>query len=272
MIYTGSEGFMRIEIYNEWDHVPKVSAEGADRAVLAWNGEYRKGDVISFSGLEEGHYYVVRVDAVMQEALVLITKDTVTYPVPFYEKKENLNPLAFSGNRHYLSIRFAEDFEISAYRNLALNTFDRHEAVGVFPHAHANVETRGESVFAAQNAIDGILATESHGEWPYESWGINRQDDAELTIEFGRKVDIDEIRLYTRADFPHDNWWVSAVFTFSDGTKETVKMEKKHGVPHIFDIKRHGIEWVKLSDLIKADDTSPFPALTQIEVYGKNSD
>ena len=262
---------MKIEIYNDWDHVPKAAAEGKDQAVLAWNGEYRKGDIISFSGLEPGRYYVVKADAALQEALVLITASEITYPVPFYEKKENLNPFTFSGNRHYLSIRFARDFEIGSYRNLALNPFDRHEAENVFPHASANVETRGESVFAAQNAIDGILATESHGEWPYESWGINRQDDAELKVDFGRKVDIDEIRLYTRADFPHDNWWIKATFSFSDGTAETVTMDKKNGEPHIFKIVKNGIEWVKLGNLIKADDPSPFPALTQIEVYGRDN-
>lgn len=30
--------------------------------------------------------------------------------------------------------------------------------------------------------------------------------------------------------------------------------------------------WLKLSHLIKADDPSPFPALTQIEVYGTDTE
>ncbi len=261
---------MKITVYNDWDHVPKAGAEGEELAVLAWNGEYRKGDIIEFSGIVPGRYYAVRVDAAVSESLVLLTEETIFYPIPFYEKKENLNPLMFAGNRHYVSIRYARDFEIDAYRNLALNTFDRHDGVGVYPHATANVETRGESVFAAVNAIDGILATDSHGEWPYESWGINRQDDAEFTLEFGREVDIDEIRLFTRADFPHDNWWTKATFTFSDDSTETVKMEKKSGIPHIFAIRKTGITWLKLGSLIKADDPSPFPALSQIEVYGRN--
>ena len=262
---------MKITVYNEWDHVPKASGEGQEMAVLVWNGEYRKGDVLEFSGLEADRFYVVRADAAMQESLVFITQSEVTFPIPFYEKKESLNPVAFSGNRHYTMIRRARDFEIKAYRNLALNTFDRHEEFGVYPHAYANVETRGESVFEAKNATDGIIAVKSHGEWPFESWGINRQDDAKITIDFGRKVDIDEIRLYTRADFPHDNWWIRGTFTFSDGSKETVEMVKKAGEPHIFKIVKKGITWVSLDELIKADDPSPFPALTQIEVYGKES-
>ena len=34
---------------------------------------------------------------------------------------------------------------------------------------------------------------------------------------------------------------------------------------------KKGITWVRLEELIKADDPSPFPALTQIEVYGTES-
>ena len=164
-------------------------------------------------------------------------------------------------------MRPALEREIYAYRNLAKNSMDQHGDPGCYPHASANVETRGEAVFAARNAIDGVLANESHGYWPYESWGINQQDDAELTLEFGRPVDFDEIVLYTRADFPHDNWWEQVTFTFSDGSEETVSLEKSVK-PHIIPMKKSGITWLKFGKLIKADDPSPFPALTQIEVYG----
>ena len=262
---------MKISVYNDWDHIPKAESEGEGLVVLAWDGEYRKGDIIEFSGIVPDCFYMVKVDAAIEESLVLIKEETVLFTVPFYEKKTSYNPLAFFGNRHVISIRPAEDYEVGAYRNLALNPFDQHEVTGVYPHASANVETRGEAVFAARNAIDGCICTLSHGEWPYESWGINRQDDAEITIDFGRKVDIDRIALYTRADFPHDNWWTEGTFTFSDTSSEVVHMEKLIQKPHIFEIKRSGIEWIKLGNLIKADDPSPFPALTQIEVYGTNA-
>ncbi len=260
---------MKITVYNDWDHVSKAESKGDTDVVLAWDGEYRKGDIIEFSGIEPDKYYVVKVDSAVDEALVLIKQETVLFTVPFYEKKTSYNPLAFFGNRHVVRIRRAEEYEVLAYRNLALNPFDQHEVSGVYPHASANVETRGEAVFAARNAIDGCICTLSHGEWPYESWGINRQEDAEFTLDFGRKVDFDKIVLYTRADFPHDNWWTSAIFTFSDGSSEKVSMDKKVQEPHVFNISRKGIEWIKLGNLIKADDPSPFPALTQIEVYGK---
>ena len=261
---------MKITVYNDWDHLPKAESEGEEEVVLAWDGEYRKGDIIEFSGITPGEFYVVKADACIDPALVLIKEETVLFTVPFYEKKTSYNPLAFFGNRHIVTIRRSRGYEVNSYKNLALNPFDQHEVSGVYPHASANVETRGE-VFAARNAIDGCIATLSHGEWPYESWGINRQDDAEITIDFGRKVDIDRIVLYTRADFPHDNYWVEGTFTFSDGTSEVVKMDKKIQEPHVFDIRRPGIDYLKLGNLIKSDDPSPFPALTQIEVYGREA-
>ena len=147
---------------------------------------------------------------------------------------------------------------------------DQHGDLGCYPHAFANVETRGESVFAARNAIDGVLANKSHGPWPFESWGINMQDDAEITLDFGRPVDFDQIVLYTRADFPHDNWWVKATLVFSDGTQEVVDMVKS-AEPHRFSIEKKQITWIKLSKQIKADDQTPNPALSQIEVYVSNT-
>lgn len=248
----------------------KCRVQGEDRLLMVWEGLYQPGDRIRFKTDEVNTYYVIRVDGAMDEAYVYLTKETVDYIIPFDEKKISYNPASFTGERHYIIMRKAEKFENEYYRNLAKNVMDQHGDPGCYPHAHANVETRGESVFAARNAIDGVLANESHGPWPYESWGINMQDDAELTLEFGRPVDLDKICLYTRADFPHDNWWVQATISFSDGTTETVHMEKSIK-PHIFAIERKGITWLKLGNLLKADDPSPFPALTQIEVYGKNS-
>ena len=248
---------------------PKCQGRGEDQILMVYEGEYEPGDRILFETNEKGGYYVIRVDGSMDEAYVYLTRERVEYIIPFDEKKISYNPACFTGERHYITMRRAEDYENKAYINLAKNVMDQHGDPGCYPHAHANVETRGEAVFAARNAIDGVVANESHGPWPYESWGINRRDDAEITLEFGRPVDMDKLVLYTRADFPHDNWWVQATVTFSDGTKEVVKMEKSVK-PHVFSMVKKGITWLKLSELIKADDPSPFPALTQIEVYGVN--
>lgn len=207
-------------------------------------------------------------DEAVGKSLVFV-KDTITYYVPYGEKKCNLSPKAFSGRLHLISIREAYEFEIKAYQNLACNVNDQHENVSSYPHASANVETRGESVFAARNAIDGITANHSHGLWPYASWGINRNPKAVLCLDFGRKIRTDRIIVYLRADFPHDSWWEKMSVVFSDGSKMTVPMKKTYlGQEILFEEKE--IQWLELCELKKADDESPFPALTQIEVYGYN--
>ncbi len=243
---------------------------GEDRILMVCEGEYEPGDRIVFETDETDTFYVIRVDSSLDEAYVYLKERKVEYVIPFAEKKISYNPACFTGGRHYITMRRAEKAESGNYRNLAYNVMDQEKDTGCYPHVHANANTRGEALFAVRNAIDGVLANESHWPWPYQSWGINRQDDAELTLEFGRPVDMEKLVLCTRADFPHDNWWVQATVTFSDGSREVVHMEKS-ARPHVFEIERKGITWLKLGELIKADDPSPFPALTQIEVYGRNS-
>ncbi len=245
----------------------KAEATGEDEVSLVYEGQYEEGDSIQLKMEQENAFVWLQWDDVIGKSLVYLTGDT-RYKIPFGEKKLNLSPNAFSGEKHLITVRTAQAFELESYRNLALNVCDQHEIENLYPHAVANVETRGESVFAAQNAIDGVTVNHSHGEWPYQSWGINRQDDAKIRIDFGRMVEIDKIVLYTRADFPHDNWWEQVTFCFSDGSTLDMQMEKS-SKPHSLQIPPRKVTWIEMCDMKKADDPSPFPALSQIEVYGK---
>ena len=241
-------------------------SHGEDEVNLAVFREYQKGDRIVLETNGKASHVWLQFDDALGKSMVYITGNTEYY-IPFDEKRINISPKAFSGERHLLSARIARAFEISAYRNLAVNVYDQHENKTFFPHATANVETRGESVFAAQNAIDGITANHSHGEWPYESWGINRNPDAKLRLDFGRTVEVDRIIIYLRADFPHDNWWKEATVVFSDGDKKKVSLIKTDmGQEVMFERKK--VEWLELCELIPSEEISPCPALTQIEVYG----
>lgn len=230
---------------------------------------YEEGDRIELLSTEKNQYINWQVDDALGSAFVYIT-DNVSYDIPFGEKRVSYSPKVFSGDRHYIYAEAARQDEIEAYRNLALNPADQHKDVPCYPHATANVETRGESVFAAKNAIDGVRANLSHGEWPYQSWGINRQDDAAMKVDFGRKIRTDKVVLYTRCDFPHDNWWVRGTLRFSDGSNMDFPLEKSTK-GQVITFPEKEITWVELCNLIKADDPSPFPALTQIEVYGRNA-
>ena len=238
-----------------------------DEVNMVYRTEYQEGDKIVVEFDELNTYYHLQLDDAKGSSFVYVTGN-IEFAIPFGEKRKNISPLVFGGALHYLYCRKAYEEEANNYRNLALNVWDQHGEVNCYPHASANVETRGESTFAALNAIDDVTASDSHGMWPYESWGINRRDDATWKLEFGRPIDMDKLVVYTRADFPHDNWWVEMTVAFSDGTKEVLPLVKG-GEPQTFDICKKGITWLEISDLIKADDPSPFPALSQFMVYGR---
>lgn len=244
-----------------------VKAQGSGEEIhLVWRGAYEPGDVIRVTPGELPGNYLLQLDDVGGTSVVYLT-GTLTYEIPFGEKCTNLSPRAFDGELHLLTLKKYPCYLQPGYRNLALNVWDQYGLTNSFPHATANVETRGEAVFAAQNAIDGVTANESYGEWPYASWGINMQDDAQITIDFGREVTIDRLVMYTRADFPHDNWWTQVSFSFSDGSSLDWDLEKQT-LPHEITFVPKRITSLTMHDMKKADDPSPFPALTQLEVYG----
>ena len=96
---------------------------------------------------------------------------------------------------------------------------------------------------------------------------INRDPNAALTLDFGREVLLDELRITERADFPHDNYWVKATVEFSDGSQLDIPLVKSAKPQSVaFEPKR--VRSLVLKDLIQAEGTSPFPALTQIEAFG----
>lgn len=239
---------------------------GEDFVDLVCMHTYEEGDCILVETDRKGIHLNLQVDDALGAAFVYLA-DNLEYRIPFGEKRICHSPKVFYGSRHYLYAEAAPEHQIRMYRNLALNPADQHRDVLCYPHASANVETRGESVFAAKNAIDGVRANLSHGEWPYESWGINRQEDAAIRIDFGRVVRADRVVLYTRADFPHDSWWTHVTLHFSDETDIEWDLEKS-SLPHVIDFPAKEITWISMDRLIKADDASPFPALSQIEVYG----
>lgn len=256
---------IKIEVLNAGGEV-LAEYSGSEEAAFVYDRFYCEGDRIRIEAEPKNSFWWIQVDDAVGRSMVYLT-GVMEYAVPFGEQKLNLSPKAFEGDWHLISVRKAKVFEYSGYRCLSVNVNDQHGQENTYPHASANVETRGESVFAAMNAIDGTIVPQCHGRWPYESWGINRREDAKWRLDFGRTVKADKIIIYLRADFPHDNWWTEGKVTFSDGTEMILPFEKGgHGQEFCFEPKQ--IEWLEFSDLKKADDPSPFPALTQFEVYG----
>ena len=256
---------LNLSIFNA-DQQLLGSAEG-EEAVLVYEPEYQNGDYITVTCGRENSFLVIRLDDAMAEAFVFLKGNSCQFEIPFGEAAKVFSARAFQGKRHYLQARMARPEEIACRKNLALNPYATHQPGGPMPHASANVETRGEMVFAAKNAIDGMNANHYHGEWPYTSWGINRDPNAAWRLDFGRPVILDEAVIRLRADFPHDAWWNQATLHFSDGTEMQLDFIKTDAGQH-FSFPAIKTEWVILDQLIKAEDPSPFPALTQLELWG----
>ncbi len=258
---------LRMKVINEKEQTLTISGPSGDGIAAVHTQAYRDGDRIAVDTHgEPGHYWVC-LDEALGKALLYLDGSPFNYPIPKADNRACFSPKAFSGSIHLMHITKADEGEAARRRNLACNPYDHHTIRGFFPHATANVETRNELTFAARNAIDGIFENASHGEYPYQSWGINRDPKAALTIDFGRPVVVDEVRLTLRADFPHDSWWKEATVTFSDDSFVTIALTKS-ALPQSVSFEARTITALTLHSLKKADDPSPFPALTQIEVFG----
>jgi hypothetical protein len=255
---------VKIEIQNNSDI--RARASGENSVYLVYSEEYIPGDSVHIE-CDPSTPILLSIDDTIGDVYVFPKTGFFDFPIPFGENAKGYSPRAFTKKDHLLSLRYANREEISRRRNLAFNGLDHHKNDSLFPHASANVETRDESVFAARCAIDGLHAGAGHGQWPYLSWGINQNPDAELLVSFGRQVQLDEIVIVLRSDFPHDSWWEQATLTFSDSSERIVPLRKTGEAQH-FPLEARIVEWVKLSQLKRADDPSPFPALRQLECWG----
>ena len=209
----------------------------------------------------------LQIDHCFQPALIYLPTGQFDYRLPRDDEPGIHPPYAFQGVKHLIRAWLPTDAELSARRNLALNPLDQKGESSAYPRATANVETRNEAQFAARNVIDGFTKSDAHGHWPYQSWGIWERADAWLKVDFGREVKVDELALVLRADFPHDAYWTDATVVFSDGHEMALKL-RKSGEPQHFAFEARRISWMRLERLIKSDDPSVFPALTQWEIYG----
>lgn len=243
-----------------------ASANHDTEALLAVDRTYQPGDLIEITSSEK-HLWV-QMDATVLPGEVYLPEGRMTWLIPQGEHRLAYSPAAFTGPRHIVTARAMTAEEIAAHRNLACNPSDLRGDTDFFPHCTANVETRGESCFAARNVIDGMRHCDFHGEWPYQSWGIGAREDAWCLLNFGREVDIDEMALTLRADFPHDAYWVSGHVVLSDGSEIAYDLQKT-GERQYIKLGRHKVRWLRLERMQKSDDPSAFPALIEWEVYGQ---
>lgn len=257
---------VKIKIHSKKDFRMLAAGRPGEETSLVYGSAYEDGDFILVERDDESKYCVIQLEDSMPPALIYMAGKRMAFHIPGEDQRSCYSPKSFTGMCHVLKARAATEEEIYARRNLAFNPYDCGRETGGYPHASSSVEAQSPA-FAARNAIDGIFENNSHGEWPYQAWGINKNPEATWKLDFGRPVTIDELRLTLRADFPHDNWWNSVTVEFSDGSKEIlppVKTEK----PQSFPISTRTVSWLELKELKMAENGSEFPALTQLEAYG----
>ncbi|MEO8529890.1 MAG: carbohydrate-binding protein [Deltaproteobacteria bacterium] len=244
-----------------------AEVQGESAAELACDRPYADGDILEVTSSTDQHV-VLSLEPAIAPALLFLKRQSYRFAVPFGERRKTFAPDAYMGEQH-LQVRTATQDEIATRRNLALNPWDEDGNQVLFPHAFDNLPQREDQRYRARHAIDGEVTNDKHGNWPCTSWGINRDATAALTLDFARQVQVDEIILTLRADFPHDAAWSHATVTFSDQSTLALPLIKT-AAPQHFAFAPRLITELRLRDLIKADDPSPFPALTQIEVWGRD--
>lgn len=245
----------------------KLHSQGENHAELVWYGSYEPNDRLIVE-MEEKNYARIQLDSLISPAFVYVEKGKFEFEIPFGRAKEAYPQEAFTGPIHQITAEILE--KPTGRYCLSENPLDVRFESGVYPHCTASAETRGESVFAARNTIDGLIITPGHGFWPYTSWGEAEDPHAEIIIWFGRKVQAEEVQIYLRSDFPHDNYWKEALLVFSDGHEEKIHMEKTGNCQSFVLSELRCVEWVKMKDFKKDEqEPSPFPALVQWKVYGR---
>lgn len=121
----------------------RARATGTDEAYLVYRDSYNEGDQVVVEASAPG-YLVLALDDAMTPAIVYMKGQSYALGVPFGSKRVPYSPRAFDGKIHRLCVRKARLDEIGARRNLAFNPWDDHANASIFPHARANVETRGK--------------------------------------------------------------------------------------------------------------------------------
>lgn len=250
--------------------------EGADEVSLGWRGTYAAGDVlVTEAEVSTDVWLDLQLDVCLRPSLVLLRGGKFSFPIPQGDRQKAYGKgWAFEDRRHWAYVRVATPEQIYTRRNLALNAMDykfascEPESIGqpvLYPHASTNVVCANPQ-FAPRNAIDGVWETFRHGSWPHGSWSVNGQRDAWFRVEFGVPVRADELRLYLRADFPHDSFWREALIEFSDGDRQVLSL-RKTGERQTFDLGERRIEWLRLKNLVPHDEQG-FCALSQLELWG----
>ena len=233
--------------------------------------------------LNSCEFIAVKLDPTLAESIVWVPNKSFDFIVPdMAQRRACYAPGAFAGESHPMTVREPEDDEIYAYRQISLNSHDRHGNMRFYPHAYANFVTREEPCFYERNAIDGVVNNQGHGAYPYHSWAGGARNDLEWWLDFGRDVEIDKLVFFLRADFkhdqngvPHDSYWKSIDIEFSDGeiihgefTLDGSDLNPKNSEGVAIEFEKKVTRTIHLFNFTQVTEKLSFAALTQLQAFG----
>ena len=111
---------LSLKVIDRNDNTICVS-NGEDFVDLVCMRSYEEGDRIELTCSDQNCYVHWQVDDALGSAFVYLTEKSVSYRIPFGEKRISCSPKVFYGDRHYIYAEAARQDEIESYRNLALN-------------------------------------------------------------------------------------------------------------------------------------------------------
>lgn len=173
--------------------------------------------------------------------------------------------------------------ELKGEYNLAYTPFAGSQSAGVTVTASSTYDTTTQ--FLPMNGVDGFCNNRGHGYYPVQSWGpTENPSNLTYTVNFGRKVTVDHLVLYIRADFDatkpgyaggdHDTYLTSLRAMFFDGNGQMVGSQTFNDLEKTYDGQLLQLdapvecESVRLGSFVKNQPT--WFAITELEAYGTN--
>ncbi len=227
---------------------------------------YKEGERFQVSC--DSDFLRVSFDESQVESIVYVPTHEFNYTVPIGKAISAYDSESWEKKGHKIVLSEVLE-EAFSQRNIALNSVDFTQNQKTFPHAWANLVTRGDPVFEAKNAIDGVCDNSNHGNYPYHSWAAGARQDMVYTLDFGSEVEVEKLIFFLRADFPHDTYWKSVNVLFDDGEKVGAEFVKTaYGQELILDEPKK-TQKITLVDFKQVSEPLSWAALSQLEVTGK---
>lgn len=244
---------------------------GVGSAELEVGEAFAVGGTITVELSDNQKYMWFNFDRNLQDALIYCENSTYTYEFDAKTKQyfppsvvirgdgQNVNPK--------IKVWIPTNAELNTSRNIAVNPYDQTKAEGSYPHASTNSIHAATGEWDARNAIDGFTQGGAHGIYPYQSWGPEYDNkDMYWQVDFGKEVKVSGIGIAVRSDFDHDTPFNKVTVEFSDGSTQTVSLEKTADVQKITFDKEVTTSSIKIKEFEKA--FAAWSGFMEVEVYG----